>query len=119
MTRSELIEAMARAVDPLAYAFGSRPDLRHQPLKNQGRALTALEAAIPGLSDLLDGTAVVVPREPTREMILPVTPSEKDWMGHADARPETIARWRDAHVSAAQKAYAAMIAASPYGDQHE
>jgi hypothetical protein len=70
MTRGELIEKMARALDPDVWddpipcptradvvSFHSR---RQASCAQADRALTTLEEAIPGLSGLLDGTHVVV-----------------------------------------------------------
>jgi hypothetical protein len=61
-------------------------------------ALTALEAAIPGLTDVLDGKAVVLPVEATDDMIDGMVVA-----GDCFGTPDRI--------------YAAMLAASPYRRQ--
>lgn len=74
MTREELIEAMARAMvecsanDDNAW-LQLNDGQRASFLADAKAAASGLFAAIPGLADVIDGKAVIVPVEPTDEMI--------------------------------------------------
>lgn len=63
-------------------------------IKKQKAALTALEAAIPGLADVIAGKAAIVPNEATADM------QERIWLA--------------AQLQHANSQYAAMIATTPY-----
>lgn len=67
MTREQIIEGMARAIRPTAYESDrmGTANLRSFATIEASAALTALEQAIPGLADVIEGKSVVVPREPT------------------------------------------------------
>lgn len=114
MKREELIEAMARGVceergtDPDAEVFWYREygvDLYRtnwrQHADSVNAALATLEARIPGLADLIDGKAAIVPAETTTEMNT----------AHRLARMNVEGGYYDG-----PSPYAAMIAASPYKD---
>lgn len=113
MTREKLIEVMARAVanqrrnefglEPLAALPRDRASLclRVEALT----VLAALEAAIPGLADVLNGKATIVPVEATdagKDAIVEVAQIHSGW---------GVFRKQ---VSNAEDVYAAMLAASPY-----
>jgi len=117
MTRDDLIEAMARALwDTHGYVHSSE-DRIFEPLEygSEGEyaptqslcqdgarsALTALCAAIPGLSEVIDGKAVIVPMEPVAAMV------------DGGARSLRGAGLGQDCYSAARGAYAAMIETRP------
>jgi len=56
---------------------------------------------------------VMVPKEPTPEMLDAATPPASEWIGHPEARPESIERWRRSHREAAGDRYRVMISAAP------
>jgi len=117
MTRDELIERMARAMFDLPgfYKgtagkerwswdnFSTTPHL--DPCKfwlgNANAALSALCTALPGLSDVIDGKAVIVPMEPTSAMF---TAGQRA-VSRQDARCIKTVDW--------EQVYAAMINARP------
>lgn len=56
---------------------------------------------------------VMVPREPTQEMIEAATPGASEWIGHPEAKPASIERWRQGHRKAARRIYRSIISAAP------
>jgi hypothetical protein len=106
MTRDELIRAMARRYDPYAFIEGRPLEDKAGAILWAGDELKALEAAIPGLSRLLDGTHVVVPREPTKAMLL--APVDGQSLFAAKAQEQWFA-----------EIYAAMIAAQENGNDRK
>lgn len=89
--------------DPKLIArYRERPDLwRIEPLY-----LGSQPAAVP------DGW-VMVPKEPTPEMLFAATSPESYWIGHPEAPPESIERWRQCHRADAARKYRSMISAAP------
>src|SRR5690606_32818210 len=56
---------------------------------------------------------VMVPKEPTPEMLDAATPPESDWIGHKWAKPGSFERWRQGHREEAERKYRSMISAAP------
>ncbi len=56
---------------------------------------------------------VRVPVEATEEQLDAVTPAASEWIGHPEAKPDSIERWRQGHREAARKNYRLMVAAAP------
>ena len=56
---------------------------------------------------------VLVPKEPTPEMLFAATSPESYWIGHPEAPPESIERWRQCHREDAARKYRSMISAAP------
>lgn len=61
MKRDELIEAMARALCPPVFGADYIDHRLPEARKTVALFLTALERALPGLGELIEGTGVVVP----------------------------------------------------------
>jgi hypothetical protein len=55
----------------------------------------------------------LVPIDPTKAMLDAVTPSRGEWIGHPEAKEDSITRWINSHRSKADQTYRAMIAAAP------
>ncbi len=72
MTRAELIEALASGQSLTEYStiqgfgFSSASEQRNDVAK---ACLAAMCEAVPGLSDVIDGKAVIVPQHATGEML--------------------------------------------------
>jgi|SRR5690606_21932681 len=56
---------------------------------------------------------VMVPKEPTPEMLDAATPPESEWIGHKWAKPGSFERWRQGHREDAERKYRSMISAAP------
>ena len=56
---------------------------------------------------------VMVPRDPTPKMLDAATPPASEWIGHPEAKPESIERWRQGHREDAERKYRSMISAAP------
>ena len=109
MTREKAIEKMAMKIAEL-YSPKEWP-LRAEVTRDHFRAhaayaLTALCAAIPGLGDVLAGTACIVPKEPTPEMMADGKQHLPGWLEH-DA----------SDLEHAGNVYAAMLSATPYKER--
>jgi hypothetical protein len=103
------VEAMARAMCEALYpsAWPSVPASQRAPWDAQAQAaLTALCALHPGISAVLDGSAVVVPREATVVMQNAAVEAAEmgGGMSWSNRSPQSVAR----------VAYRAMLASSPY-----
>lgn len=68
MTREDLVEKMRRAYDG-SWLRGGPYESHTAHRDSWNAAFTALESALPGLSDVVEGRAVIVPREPTQAML--------------------------------------------------
>jgi hypothetical protein len=107
MTREEIIEAMART----SYENGRAPNFmmpweaeaveyRDIHITDMRCAFDALEVIIPGLSDLLEGKAVLVPVELTGAMKVAVR--DCDMLNHHESVGQVVVAWP------------LLVAASPY-----
>lgn len=108
MTRDEIIEAMARAIHATAWGEGqweTAGESEYREMDAMARAaLDALKQNIPGLSDVIDGKAVIVPVKVTDEA------ADGVWRAAYDAWAEFGARDEDA----GHAAHGAVLIASPY-----
>lgn len=82
--------------------------------KEWDAALAAIRAAN---ANQTTGEFVLVPKEPTTAMLDAATPSRNEWIGHPEAKEDSITRWINAHRSKAQQVYKTMIAAAPQAVQ--
>ena len=109
MTRDQIIEAVARAIardaghDPDDMVPGATKEAGRVWRQFIGIAETVI-AAIPGLADVLDGKAVIVPAEPTSAMI-------RDGVSH---RMSTCISGENPWAEDTRSLYAALIAARPH-----